>query len=103
MLGTYWLHDPNGIELGSLVHGNRLIKANISSADKLRRLWAAPAFKDKLWWQNINAEIAPSDLQQNTELLKQFLLEDDTDDIVQPEDDPEEILVNQPQSSETTL
>src|SRR5436190_23065187 len=103
MLGTYRLHDPNGIELGSLVHGNRLIKANISSADKLRRLWAAPAFKDKLWRQNVNAEIAPSDLRQNTELLERFLLEDDTDDIVQPEDEQEEISVNRPPSSETTI
>ena len=103
MLGTYRLHDPNGIELGSLVHGNRLIKANISSADKLRRLWAAPAFKDKLRRQNINAEVAPSDIRQNTELLERFLLEDDTDDIVQPADDLEETSINRPPLSETIL
>ena len=102
MLGTYRLHDPNGIELTSLVHGNRLIQANISSADKLRRLWAAPAFKDQLRRRNINAEVAPSDLRQNTELLEQCLLEDDTDDIVQPEDDLEETSANRPQS-ETTI
>ena len=102
MLGTYRLHDPNGIELASLVHGNRLIQANISSADKLRKLWAAPAFKDQLRRQNINAEVAPSDLNQNTELLERCLLEDDTDDIVQPEDDLEETSVHRP-PSETTI
>jgi hypothetical protein len=103
LLGTYRLHDPNGVELGSLVHGNRLIKANISSADKLRRLWAAPAFKDQLRRRNINAEVAPSDLHQNTELLERCLLQDDTDDIVQPEADLEELSANRSQSSETTI
>ena len=48
MLGTYRLQNPNGVELASLVHGNRLLRAHISSAEKLRRLWAAPAFKDQL-------------------------------------------------------
>ena len=47
MLGTYRLQDPNGRELAALVHGNRLVKANISSADELRKLWAAPATKDQ--------------------------------------------------------
>ena len=40
LLGTYRLQDPNGRELAALVHGNRLIKPNISTADELRDLWA---------------------------------------------------------------
>ena len=83
MLGTYRLQDPNGRELAALVHGNRLVKANISSADELRKLWAAPATKDQLRRRNINAEIMPSDERQNTELLEQYLWNDDTDDVMQ--------------------
>ena len=89
MLGTYRLQDPNGKELATLVHGNRLIKANISSADELRRLWAAPAMKDQLRRRNLNAEIMPSDERQNTELLEQYLWDDDTDDVVQTEEELE--------------
>ena len=89
MLGTYRLQDPNGKELATLVHGNRLIKANISSADELRRLWAAPAMKDQLRRRNLNAEIMPSDERQNTELLEQYLWDDDTDDVVQAEEELE--------------
>ena len=38
LLGTYRLQDPNGTELDALIHGNRLIKAAISTADQLRDL-----------------------------------------------------------------
>ena len=48
LLGTYRLRDPNGRELAALVHGNRLIKVNIRTADELRDLWASPKAKDKL-------------------------------------------------------
>src|SRR5438552_6481531 len=78
MLGTYLLQDPNGRELAALVHGNRLVKANISSADELKKLWAAPATKDQLRRRNINAEIMPSDERQNTELLEQYLWKNGT-------------------------
>src|SRR5438552_8968122 len=89
MLGTYRLQDPNGRELAALVHGNQLVKASISSADKLRMLWAAPAMKDQLRRRNINAEIMPSDECQNTELLERYLWDDETDDVVQAEEDLE--------------
>src|SRR5436305_374185 len=46
LLGTYRLQDPSGRELAALVHGNRLIKANIRTADELRDLWASPKAKD---------------------------------------------------------
>ena len=45
LLGTYRLQDPNGTELEALIHGNRLIKAAISTAEELRDLWASPAVK----------------------------------------------------------
>src|SRR5439155_10557618 len=48
LLGTYRLQDPHGRELAALVHGNRLIKANIRMADELRYLWASPKANDKL-------------------------------------------------------
>ena len=38
LLGTYRLQDPSGRELAALVHGNRLIKANIRTAEELRDL-----------------------------------------------------------------
>jgi len=38
ILGTYRLQDPNGKELAALVHGNRLLKANITSAETLKKL-----------------------------------------------------------------
>jgi hypothetical protein len=46
MLGTYRLQDPNGKELATVVHGDRLINANISTADELKQLWASPATED---------------------------------------------------------
>ena len=48
LLGTYRLQDPNGHELAALVHGNRLVKASVRTADELRDLWASPKTKDKL-------------------------------------------------------
>jgi len=48
LLGMYRLQDPNGRELATLVHGNRLIKANIRTADELQDLWASPKLKDRL-------------------------------------------------------
>ena len=48
LLGTYRLQDPHGWELVALVHGNRLIKANIRTADEQQDLWASPKAKDKL-------------------------------------------------------
>jgi hypothetical protein len=38
LLGTYHLQDPNGKEFGYLIHGNRLIKANVRSTNELRKL-----------------------------------------------------------------
>ena len=77
MLGTYRLQDPNGKELAALVHGNRLLKANISSAETLKKLWASPAVKDQLRRRNITAEYKGSDDPLNTELLESYLFEDD--------------------------
>src|SRR5436305_14728652 len=86
LLGTYRLQDPNGRELAALVHGNRLIKANIRTADELRDLWASPKAKDKLRKSNRNVELIPS-YPENTDALDQFLqdIDDDDDDDDLPE------------------
>jgi hypothetical protein len=47
-LGTYRLQDPGGRELQALVHGNRLLRAHISTHEALEKLWASPAAKDAL-------------------------------------------------------
>jgi len=39
LLGRYGLQDSNGRELAALVHGNRLVRANINTADELRDAW----------------------------------------------------------------
>ena len=85
LLGTYRLQDPNGRELAALVHGNRLIRANIKTADELRDLWASPKAKDKLRRRNRNLELMPS-YARNTDMLDQYLQDNDGDD------DPEEAL-----------
>ena len=87
MLGTYRLQDPNGVQLASLVHGNRLLNAKIHSADELRRLWAAPAVRDQLRRRNKNIELMPSDEIRNTELLEHYLVNDDGDDLVPSDND----------------
>ena len=76
LLGTYRLQDPSGTELEALIHGNRLIKAAISTADGLRDLWASPAVKDMLRKRGIHAEVAPS-YPENIAILNQQLLEDE--------------------------
>jgi len=86
LLGTYRLQDPNGRELAALVHGNRLIKANIRTADELRDLWASPKAKDKLRKRNRNVELIPS-YAENTDALDQYLQENEDDD----DDDLDEI------------
>ena len=60
----------------ALIHGNRLIKAAISTADGLRDLWASLAVKDMLRKYGIYAEVAPS-YPENTAILYQQLLEDE--------------------------
>jgi hypothetical protein len=79
LLGTYRLQDPNGRELTALIHGNRLIKANIRTADELRDLWASPKAKDKLWKRNRHVELIPS-YPENTNALEWHLYDDDHDD-----------------------
>ena len=76
LLGTYRLQDPNGTELAALIHGNRLIKAAIDTADELRDLWASPAVKDMLRKKGIHAEVVPS-YPENTALLNQQLQDDE--------------------------
>jgi len=80
LLGTYRLQDPNGKELAALVHGNRLLKTNLSSVEELRELWASPARKDQLRRHNINAEWIPSDDPVNTAMLEKYLFEDAGDE-----------------------
>ena len=75
-LGTYRLQDPKGTELAALVHGNRLLKANISTAEKLRDLWSSPAAKDRLRRVNAHAKILPS-FPENTDELNRHLMEGD--------------------------
>ena len=79
MLGTYRLQDPNGKELAALVHGNRLIGANIRTTDALKKLWASPSVKDALRRQNASLELVPSD-PENTRTLEQHLMELDPDE-----------------------
>jgi hypothetical protein len=80
LLGTYRLQDPNGRELASVVHGNRLIRANMQTADELRDLWASPRVKDQLRKRNRNLELVPS-YSENTDALDQYLRDIDDDDI----------------------
>src|SRR4030095_17012742 len=79
LLGTYRLQDPNGHELDALIHGNRLIKANVSTADELRDLWAPPKGKDRLRKRNRNVELIPS-YPENTDSLDRYLQDNDDDD-----------------------
>ena len=61
------------------MHGNRLIKASIRTADELRDLWASPKARDKLRKRNV--ELVPS-YPENTEILDQHLQdEDDENDL----------------------
>jgi len=80
MLGTYRLQDPNGKELAALVHGHRLIQANIQTTDELRKLWASPSAKDALRRQNAHLELIPAD-PENTKALEQYLMEVDADEL----------------------
>jgi len=79
LLGTYRLQAPNGRELAALVHGNRLIKADIRTADELRESWASPRAKDQLRKRNRNVELIPS-YPENTDALDQYLQVVDDDD-----------------------
>ena len=79
LLGTYRLQDPNGRELAALVHGNRLIKANMTTADELQDLWASPKAKDKLRRRNRNLELMPS-YAKHTDILDQYLQDNEGDD-----------------------
>src|SRR5208282_2045566 len=76
LLGTYRLQDPNGGELQMLVHGNRLLKANIRTTDELRKLWASPATKDQLRKRNVQIKLVASE-PENMEILERYLLEID--------------------------
>ena len=79
LLGTYRLVDPNGRELAALMHGNRLIKANIRTADELQDLWTSLKAKDKLRKRNRNIELISS-YSENTDILDQYLQDDNEDD-----------------------
>jgi hypothetical protein len=78
LLGTYRLQDPTGRELAALVHGNRLIKATITTADELKNLWASPSAKDALRKSNIRQEDVLPSYPENTDILDR-LLQDDED------------------------
>ena len=86
LLGTYRLQDPNGNELAALVHGNRLVQANIRTTDALVKLWASRSAKNALRRQNANLELIPSD-PENTKALENYLMEIEVD-----EPDPEPLL-----------
>jgi hypothetical protein len=96
LLGTYRLQDPNGRELAALVHGNRLIQANIRTAEELRELWASPKAKDQLRKRNRHVELIPS-YPENTDALDQYLQdeqnEDPTDEVSIPELEPKHIMI----------
>jgi len=95
LLGTYRLQDPNGRELAALVHGNRLIKANIRTADELRDLWASPKAKDKLRKRNRNLELIPS-YAENTDILDQHLRDDNEDNEDEDLDEVPELGIDAP-------
>ena len=75
-----------GKELGGLVHGNRLVKANVDG-DELQKRWARPSVKDELHRRN---NIPDKDFvlstDDNSQILSQFLANADIDDIVQEDD-----------------
>src|SRR2546423_2758070 len=77
LLGTYRLQDPNGRELAALVHGNRLVKAAITTADELRDLWASPKAKDALRKRNIREEDTLPSYPENTDILDAYLQDDE--------------------------
>jgi len=87
LLGTYRLQDPNARELAALVHGNRLIAAEISSIDKLEGLWASPRMKDILRRRNVRTELVPSH-PENTDALDQHLLDSEDMDDPPPLEEP---------------
>jgi hypothetical protein len=57
LLGTYRLQDLSGIILKALVHGNRLLRANVQTTEELKKLWAAPNFRNALRRQNKQFDI----------------------------------------------
>jgi hypothetical protein len=77
LLGTYRLQDPNGRELAALVHGNRLVKATINTADELRDLWASPRAKDSLRKCNLRTEDLHPSYPENTDILDAHLQDDE--------------------------
>ena len=91
-------------ELAALVHGNRLIQANIRTTDELRKLWASPSAKDALRRQNAHLELIPAD-PENTKALEKYLM-----DVHIDEPDPEPMPNNrkpkehpQPESEQSSL
>ena len=89
--GTYRLQDPNSQEFGHLIHGNRLIKANIRITDELRKLWASSAVQAQL--QRSNTKLVASD-PENTAILEHQLLQvdetipDPPDPLPEPVEEP---------------
>jgi hypothetical protein len=76
LLGTYRLQDPNGIILKALVHGSRLLKANVQTTDELKKLWAAPNVRNALRRQNKNFDIVLAE-PDATDALDRYLQEAD--------------------------
>jgi len=72
-LGTYRLQDPRGKELQALVHGNRFLKAHVSTHEALEKLWAFPAMKDALRRANKQTDLIRSDAD-GTQRLERLLL-----------------------------
>jgi len=107
MLGTYCLQDPNGHQLQSLIHGNRIIKANIRTTDELRSLWVSPKFSAQLrrLTRQLNRDfnLHPAG-EDNNRLLEQLIESEDaaSDDndlrplIMQPFTEPESIQLQEP-------
>jgi len=96
LLGTYRLQDPNGRELAALVHGNRLVKVAISTADELRDLWASPSAKDALRKRNLRKEDILPSYPENTDILDAHL-QDDED--IPPRSPPAEQQDNGPSTN----
>jgi hypothetical protein len=97
LLGTYRLQDPNGIILKVLVHGNRLLMANVQTIYELKKLWAAPNVRNALRRQNKNFDIVLAQ-PDATDALDRYLQEvdDGPNETVSVERNKADISIHEP-------
>ena len=81
VLGTYRLQDSNGKPMAALIHRNRLIQANIRTADELRNLRAPEGVRTALRQRNRQLELVPSE-SENTSSSEHHLMELDAMNLI---------------------